>query len=134
MGRGFSVEGDVLFRPVRQYYSTYNYSSVGTSSNSFAYSGDSTTDTWQIPFLLKYQVPKALPKTRDWMPFLESGVALRTGSEFSRTGFAAGLGVEKRVRLFTFSPELRYTRWQAPQYDYHLNANELNLFLGVSFW
>ncbi len=138
LGKGLSVEWDFIFRPVREYYSSSVFSSSGTypstsfSSSSYSYSGDSSTNTWQYPILLKYKLPKPLPKTKDWVPFVESGAAFRASSQFSATGFEAGLGVTRRVGQFQLAPQLRYTRWGQQNYSY-LKADELNLFLGISF-
>jgi opacity protein-like surface antigen len=122
---GLSVEADALYRPLS--FSTQ--SQLGTGSTDFS--------SWEFPILAKYRFPIPLVK-----PYVEAGPSFRTvhgtfGSNFSNSGFTAGVGIELRLARFRIGPEIRYTHWGAdanvsPQ-AFSSNQNQGEFLVGFSF-
>ncbi len=91
--------------------------------------------TWEFPFLLKYRLP-----VKGINPFLETGPSFRAsgnlnGSQPSRFGFSAGLGVEQNWKALRVAPVLRYTRWQRDPAtrQWKTVPDQLEFLVGFSF-
>lgn len=113
MGRNFSVELNVLHRPMKAAVVYTEFLPDGNTRSS----RDELTAVraWEFPLLLKYTFPGSKLSGR-LRPFVEVGPSFRTqedasGSEPSQYGFSAGAGLAYHWRRFKVEPTLRYTRW-----------------------
>jgi hypothetical protein len=98
-----SLEANALYR--RWHKFSTNRLLDGTLSRS----GTQTLQTWEFPVLAKYRF--SLTRV---IPFLEAGPAFRTRHDLgpvTRTGIAAGAGIEVRSRIVKVAPAIRYTHW-----------------------
>lgn len=148
---GLGVEFDALYRH-------FSYESPGFSpapgiqlkSGLEQASGGS----WEFPLLLKYRLP--VPVVR---PYLDAGISwnkiaglnglvcaincgytsnLQSLRHDTVAGFAAGAGVDLHVLFLHVSPEIRYTRWDADQFQaptggFGSNRNQVELLLGITY-
>jgi len=152
--RGFAVEFDALYR--RQ-----DYTGAGNVILSPVYYNTATTaGNWEFPLLLKYRFH--FPVVR---PYVDAGAAgdtlaglkqtitetvpgFVTGSGVTTTnsppelyqkataGFVLGAGVDIHAIFLHISPEVRYTRWAAAQFNYgtfHSNQNQAEFPMGLTF-
>jgi hypothetical protein len=116
-------------------------------------------NSWQFPLLLKKEIPVGRVQ-----PFGDIGYALRHVSGTSHivltaptatvlpyqafdeslvgtwvNGFVVGGGLAFHSGPLKFSPEVRYTRWAAPNfrsaipYAFNLNSNQLDFLLGLAW-
>jgi opacity protein-like surface antigen len=125
LARGFSVEADGIYKPLRQ-------GENGQDSSRL------TVLTWQIPLLAKYR----LGARNGWTPFVEGGPSFRlsgnlNGYRPSPLGITVGGGVETRLGGLRLAPAFRYTRWQRDSKAYSwspgTNPNSVELVIGLSF-
>lgn len=131
LGEHFSVELDLLYRPVK--YRVH-------SANVF---GDVAGSSWQFPLLGKVRLSRNLVA-----PYVAGGVAfnnlrglkgLPELSDSATSGWVFGLGLEGRLPIVRISPEIRYTRWRKsglgrPAEGFSLsNLNQLEALVGISF-
>ncbi|MDX2152726.1 MAG: outer membrane beta-barrel protein [Bryobacteraceae bacterium] len=104
LARGFSVEGNAIYRPYRQRVVTASRSFGGNTSFRVA-------DTFEFPVLAKYRFGNG-----GFRPFLEGGPSFRTadwvaGGRLGRVGVTGGAGVEMRLGHLRIAPRVRYTHW-----------------------
>ncbi len=109
----FSIEANVLHRPMKRTILFTTFSPDGSSTSSVE--SATAVRAWEFPLLFKYTLP-ASRLTGRWRPFVAVGPSFRTqedanATEPSRLGFSAGVGVAVPFGRFRFSPTLRYTRW-----------------------
>jgi hypothetical protein len=107
VGKGFSLETNAIYRPLR------DSSTFTGASNLLIPSGSSSSTrvTWEFPVLPKYKF-----SVRTVKPFLELGPSFRTpqrvnGAGLSTHGITAGAGVEARLGPMRIAPGVRFTHW-----------------------
>ncbi len=131
LGEHFSVELDVLYRPLK--YRRYWEDTVGDVAGS----------AWQFPLLGKVRLSRNFVA-----PYLAVGVAFNSLrglanlpelSDSSTSGWVFGFGLEGRLPIVRISPELRYTKWRKENLrgaagGFGLsNLNQLEALVGISF-
>lgn len=124
-----------------------------TETNAFAlYTTSLTAYSWEIPLLLKWRPVRIGPATVvigggpalrrvshiDWVTASPTGSFRSDGSFLNRSalGAAASGGLEFRTGAVRLHPELRYTRFERPLYDFYYirtRQNSLALLLGVNW-
>lgn len=123
----FFVEADALHRDVHQKTITiFNYS--GGASTIYDYP-ESTNAAWEMPVLAKYGFPRS-----HWTPFLEAVPSYRpmgTGTNLSRVGTTAGVGIEVRTWHLNLSPQIRYTRRKASYGSSQPVLGQVEVFIGI---
>lgn len=102
---GFSVAADIVYRPLG-----YTFQLAGVMQSP----SQNSVITWEVPILVRYRLP--LGVAPGVAPFVEAGPAFRLAGNLnytwpSKTGTAAGLGVEGDISGWRIAPELRYIRW-----------------------
>lgn len=113
MGRNFSVELNVLHRPMKAAVVYTEFLPDGSTRSSREEL--TAVRAWEFPLMLKYTFPGSKFSGR-LRPFIEAGPAFRTqedasGSEPSQYGLSAGAGLAYHWRRLKVAPTLRYTRW-----------------------
>ena len=140
---GFGVEFDALYR--RFHYDT-------TSNLVDVIANGTAANAWEFPLLVKYRVPGVILR-----PFLDAGFAFdrwsgvkqlvqvpstlgmtKTNVSGTNKGVVLGAGVELNLRLIHVSPEIRYTRWGAPNLGaladvLRSGQNQAEVLIGVTF-
>ncbi len=111
--RDFSLEVDVLHRPMKAAVITTEFLPDGTTRVSR--SDQTAVRAWEFPVLLKYSLP-ASRFSRGLRPFVEVGPSFRTQEEVAATepsqyGLSMGAGFAYHWRRLKVAPALRYTRW-----------------------
>ena len=86
----------------------------------------STAFSWEFPFLATYQ----FSGTR-MTPFIQGGPSFRPVENAEIFGFTAGGGVKLRLADLTFSPTIRYTRWDRRDRYVGLNEDQIQFVLGI---
>lgn len=123
----------------------------------YTHASATRANSWQFPLLLKREI--TLGRVQ---PFGDIGYALRHVSGTSHVlntvgptatvlpnqafdaslvgtwvnGFVVGGGLAFHSGPLKFSPEIRYTRWAAPNFPnsaFNLNSNELDVLLGIAW-
>jgi hypothetical protein len=117
-----SIEVDALYR-------SYNFRNAGIASS---------TNTWEVPVLLKHRVLSGPIK-----PYFEGGAAFSRLSEIpnvsinhlSNYGLVLGAGVEISALLLKVSPEVRYTGWGFRHFDglAQSQRNQVAFLVGFGF-
>lgn len=125
--RGFQLEADAVYRPIREHYTTTGV----LLGKPYAQSGNSPFVTWQFPVLAKYKLPLPLLGYK-LRPFVEAGPSFRIPDSVTHFGFTAGAGVSAHLGPVNIAPAVRYTRWQADPFG-QIKANEANLLVGFTF-
>ncbi len=147
---GFAVEASAVYRRINQTY--FYLPSPGVIP--FGVFNQAKGNSWEFPVIGKYYFR---PRHTRWQPYLGAGWALRTiGYTFDgvsmslpdtggihaqpfhyhyRPGGANGAVAAAGVRIpsgrFAFTPELRFTHWQAQGMAYR--RNDPGLYLGFTF-
>ncbi len=146
---GLGVEFDVLYRH-------FGYGTVGGITTTST-AKDTTSSAWEFPLLAKYRF-----KGKLFRPFVDAGVSwdklsgltqsvrstvasvtsttstpLELNNSTSR-GFVMGGGVDIKVLLIHFSPEVRYTRWGSAHFVDPIGLisskqNQAEFLLGITF-
>lgn len=105
LGKGFSIEADALYHPLRS--SARSVLSDGTVVASF--SGTNAV-TWEFPVMAKYRLGARRVK-----PFAEVGPIFRLpqneGGQLATHGITAGAGVEAHWKRIKIAPGIRFTHW-----------------------
>lgn len=136
LARGFAIEFDALYRTEQT--SVFYPLRFGQDANPYLTAGSSRTNSWDFPLLLKYrfQVGTLRPFVSagyQWsrqsvfsqsvsqcsgprgscLPAGYAGIEPPGGGSFryvtTRSGPAAGAGIEFKTRYVTISPEVRYS-------------------------
>jgi hypothetical protein len=108
VGKGFSVEADAIYRPMR---SRSQFGSDGEVS-----SVSRTIGTWNLPVLGKYKFSGHRLK-----PLVEVGPSFRLANKLTDSspyGVTAGVGFETHFRWLKIAPVVRYTHWGRSSLDY----------------
>jgi len=125
--KGISIGIDALYRPL-------NARDITVLSNGITRERRFTVLTWEVPLLVKYEVP--ILRTN---PFLELGPSFRAsgnlnGANPSRQGITAGIGMELHQHAITIAPTLRFTHWAADSRAFemttHTHQDELVFSVG----
>src|SRR5437016_2610486 len=125
---GFGFEVDAL-------YKTYEYRQVVPSTF------DRNSHAWEFPFLVKKRfIPGPIK------PYLEAGGAFSHLSvadvpelhDRSAWGLVVGGGVDLKLGVLHFTPEIRYTGWTSRHFDspgtlLQSNKNQAAVMLGIGF-
>ena len=119
---GFAFEVDGLYRGADYH--------VNTATSTF----NATANSWEIPYLAKFRFPIPLLK-----PFLFAGGAYRTFSDLSpnitptHNAFAAGGGIELRIKRLRLSGEARYLHWNGSSVNTYakLAQNQGEVLFGI---
>jgi hypothetical protein len=126
------VEVDALYRRIRT-LDTQTFSvclafegNECTSVGPRTVTDDEVDFSWEFPILVRYQVTG-----RKFGPFVEGGPSFRPAENRELYGFAAGGGVQFRVRDITLSPALRYTRWADNGRYLGFYPNQLQFVMGI---
>ena len=125
----WSLETDGLFR---QLHMTSAAVLADGSLNSVS---PSPVVTWEFPVLAKYRFGYGRFK-----PLVEAGPSFRSagnlnGTDPSRAGITAGLGLETRWRALKIAPVVRYTRWNRDNVsvdEASTQRNQVELLVGFS--
>ncbi len=124
-----------------------------TETDTFAqYTTSLTAHSWEIPLLLKWKPVRIGPATViigggpalrrvshiDWVTTSLAGSFHSDGSFLNRSalGAAASGGLEFKTGAMRLHPELRYTRFERPLYDFYyirMRQDSLALLLGVNW-
>ena len=113
-GKGFFLEADTIYRPVRAREQFDN--------NGELFSLSRAAKTWNYPVLAKYKF-----SARAWKPLVEAGPSFRLakgvehelgGSLPSPFGVTAGIGIETHFRRLKIAPVVRYTYWGRNSLDF----------------
>ena len=122
LNESFSIEANVLHRPLKWRFSFTEFQPDGPSFN--VTETRTPVRTWQFPVLVKYSFdPVRIGEAR---PFLTAGPSFRTQEDAgavqpSQFGFTVGAGFTLPLGRFRIAPTLRYTRWQresvSPRFD-----------------
>ncbi len=135
---GFSVEGDALF--TRQ---SLNFGQIASFGGLNTHS-----DSWEFPVMAKFHAGHGVIA-----PVIGAGVTVRhinnfgdvpsflfNGSTNANTvGFVAGGGLRFQVGPLGVTPEIRYTRWNSPNFTQSLidtftgNQNQAQVLIGFTF-
>ena len=149
---GLGVEVDALYRRIH-YQDT-----IGNPLNAFT-TDRTTANSWEFPILAKYRFPAKLVR-----PYVDAGIAFDTLSGVTDTvtqlvapsntsthttstptalqntstkGFVIGAGISVHAIVIHLSPEIRYTRWGASQFNLagvlSSNQNQAEFLLGITF-
>ena len=142
---GFGVEIDGLYRHL-------DYTQHGTVLNNVVSSAKASANAWEFPLLAKYRFPFPVIK-----PFIDGGVNFDTLSSLKNAaldvlptgdtitvhhqviyGLAVGGGLDLRLAMIHFIPEIRYTRWGTEHFRdandlIRWNKNEGEFLLGITF-
>ena len=150
---GFMLEVNALYKP------KFNYTNVESHFLSSMTETETTTTnvsahSWEIPFLLKYRLPK-----HDRI-FVGGGFSARsvvgtTQTETTVNLYPLGLppttaatstsdiqkrwtygpvisgGIDLRAGMFHLQPELRYTRWNSAPFPYGMHLDSFQALIGV---
>jgi hypothetical protein len=147
-GGRFAAEFNALYQP----FSFRQSNVIGTPSSS-----KTTGNLWQFPVLLKYRILEG-----PIQPYITAGPSVQIATNITETsttilnttpvvshpqperraivGFVAGAGLGFSLGRLRISPEIRYTRWAAENFDFtqsnHVGTklNQLQLLVGVMFW
>jgi opacity protein-like surface antigen len=144
---GLGVEFDILYRH-------FGYSSTGiiAGPTSTVIATDTTGSAWEFPLLAKYRL-----KGKVFRPFIDAGVSWDKLSGLTQTvrnvastgniselsndtsrGFVTGAGIDVKVLLIHFSPEVRYTHWGSAHFIdpaglISSKQNQAEFLLGITF-
>lgn len=126
---GFGIELDAL-------YKTYEYRQVVPAPTL-----DRTSHAWEFPLLVKKRFLPGPVK-----PYLEAGAAFDHLSVHNVTelhdrntwGLVIGGGVDLKLGVLRFTPEIRYTGWTSRHFDspgtlLQSNRNQAAVMLGIGF-
>ncbi len=148
---GFGAEVDAMYRHLQ--YSSVSLVDVFTNNRT-------TGNAWEFPLLGKYRLPTPVLK-----PFLKAGLAFDTLSGVKSTvintiapgtqrttttsnasdlknsttkGFVIGFGMDVKAIVVHISPEIRYTRWGSPHFQFPngstlSNQNQAEFLIGFTF-
>jgi hypothetical protein len=147
LGSRFAVAFDALYQP----FSFRQSNIIGTPS-----SWKTTGALWQFPVLLRYHILEG-----PIQPFIAAGPSFQVVTNITQSymtvidqtatishpqpeqraiaGFAAGGGLGFSIWRLHISPELRYTRWAAENFDFtqtnHVGTklNQIQLLVAVMF-
>jgi hypothetical protein len=128
----FSVEVDALYRQIRTLNTSTFQTCLTFQANECTSVGPRTTTreeidfSWEFPVLARYQ-----RTGRKFSPFVEGGPSFLPAENRELYGFAAGGGVQFRVRDIRLSPALRYTHWVNNGRYLGFNPNQLQLVVGI---
>jgi opacity protein-like surface antigen len=113
---------------------------------------DTTGSAWEFPLLAKYRL-----KGKVFRPFIDAGVSWDKLSGLTQTvrnvastgniselsndtsrGFVTGAGIDVKVLLIHFSPEVRYTHWGSAHFIdpaglISSKQNQAEFLLGITF-
>ncbi|HLK62687.1 MAG TPA: outer membrane beta-barrel protein [Bryobacteraceae bacterium] len=149
---GLGVEVDALYRRVH-YEDTLGNTAIGVTMDR------TTANSWEFPILGKYRFPMRIAR-----PYVEAGIAFDTLQGLSDTvtqisplntssthttstptslqnnstkGFVIGAGLDVHAIVIHISPEIRYTRWGASQFNLSgvlsSNQNQAEFLVGITF-
>jgi hypothetical protein len=127
LAKGFFIEGDAIYRPMRSRFQTNTNGELSSSSR--------TIGTWNLPVLGIYKF-----LVYGLKPLVEAGPSFRlanvlTGS--SPYGVTAGAGIETHFRRLEIAPVVRYTYWGGNSLAFPAalppNRNQIELLGGFLF-
>lgn len=127
----FSLEVNALHRRIRTVdtFTTTICLPLGEPDCTTAPLTRTTTGTafsWEFPVLATYQ----FSGTR-MTPFIQGGPSFRPVENAEIFGFTAGGGVKLRFADLTFSPAIRYTRWDRRDRYLGLNEDQIQFVVGI---
>jgi hypothetical protein len=121
---GFAFEVDGIYRGA-----DYQVNTATVRANT-------TTNSWEIPYLAKFRFPIPLLK-----PFISAGGAYRTFTSIpanttpTHNAVVAAAGLELRISRFRASAEVRYLHWNGSSVNNvaKLAQNQGELLFGIMF-
>ncbi len=133
----FSIEADVLHRPLRTDIITTLFPAGGPSETATYHFV--AANTWEFPVMLKWNLPTPLARGRV-RPFLEGGVSFRTSQDVSgalpsQFGLTAGVGAALHAGKLRVAPTIRYTRWDKETFfpPYPTKGDQLEFLTSVDW-